>query len=181
MLNAIDTVLAREKRWIILLFALAFLLKLIFVLQSRNSLQITSPILDARYYNEMAKDIAAGHFVRKEAFFMGPLYPYTLALLYSVFGKSLMIARLIQIAGGSLTVILTYLIGSRAFRPSVAMLGALLLALYGASTFYEGQMLMMWLGTLLNMLLLFVLLGKSGKAEITSISDENNTLKFILA
>ena len=173
-LDAIDAALRRDGRWIVALFVFAFVLKLVFILQSLGSLQMRVPILDARFYDEMARDIAAGHIIRKEAFFMGPLYPYFMAFVYSVFGKSLLLKGLIQIAGGSLTVVLTYLIGSRVFRPSVGMLGALMLALYGTATFYEGQMLMMWLGTLLNMLLLFVLLRASA-------SPRRDTLRFALA
>ena len=44
----------------------------------------------------------AGHVIRGEAFFMGPLYPYFMAFVYSVFGESLLLKGLIQIAGGSL-------------------------------------------------------------------------------
>ncbi|MCU0638411.1 MAG: tetratricopeptide repeat protein [Candidatus Krumholzibacteria bacterium] len=166
-LDVVDAALRRDKRWIVALFAFAFVLKLVFILQSLGSLQMRVPILDARFYDETARDIAAGHIIRGEAFFMGPLYPYFMAIVYGVFGSSLLAKGLVQIAGGSLTVVLTFLIGSRVFRPSVGMLGALMLALYGTATFYEGQMLMMWLGTLLNMLMLFVLLrepaGKRGE------------------
>ena len=157
-LDAVDAALRRDRRWIAALFAFAFVLKLVFILQSLGSLQIRVPILDARFYDETARDIAAGNIIRGEAFFMGPLYAYLMAIVYGVFGESLLLKGLIQIAGGSLTVVLTYLVGARVFRPAVGMLGALMLALYGTATFYEGQMLMMWLGTLLNMLLLFVLL-----------------------
>jgi tetratricopeptide (TPR) repeat protein len=56
-----------------------------------------------------------------------------------------------------LTVLLTYLLGRQVFRPSVALVAAILLVFYGTITFYEGQLLMMWLGTLLNMSALYVL------------------------
>jgi tetratricopeptide (TPR) repeat protein len=159
LLDRIDSILDRNKRWLFLLFAAAFGLKMIYILQSTGSLQTQVPILDAKYYDDMAQDIAAGNIIRKEAFFMGPLYPYFLALIYSIFGRSFLLLGMIQIAGGAGTVVLTYLIGRSVFRPSVALLGAVLLGFYGASTFYEGQFLMMWLGTFLNMLLLYVLLS----------------------
>jgi tetratricopeptide (TPR) repeat protein len=156
----------------VLLFLFAFALKIIYVIQSAGSLSLRVPILDAQYYDDLAKSIAAGQFTQKEAFFMGPLYPYFVALVYGVFGRNLMLLRAIQICGGSVTVVLTYLVGAKIFRPSVALLGALMLALYGAGTFYEGQLLMEWLGTLLDMLLLFVLLRDFGKSHV---------LKFALA
>ena len=73
LLKKIDEALLQHKRWVYLLFAVAFMLKLVFILQSRDSIQITVPILDAMYYDDMAQDIARGHVIRKEAFFLGPL------------------------------------------------------------------------------------------------------------
>jgi len=181
LLNKIDKALLQEKRWVYFLFAVAFLLKLVFILQSRDSIQITVPILDAKYYDDLAQDIARGHVIRKEAFFMGPLYPYIMALVYSVFGRNIMLMRLVQISGGALSVVLTYLIGLKVFRPSTAMLGALMLALYGAITFYEGQILMMWLGTLLNLLLLYVLLYNPRKTGIFSFLGNHFAYRYILA
>ena len=157
------------------------MLKLVFILQSRDSIQITVPILDAKYYDDMAQDIARGHVMRKEAFFMGPLYPYIMALVYSVLGRNIMLMRLVQISGGALTVVLTYLIGLKVFRPSNAMLGALMLMLYGAITYYEGQMLMMWLGTLLNLLLLYVLLYRPWKTRAYSLLGHHFAYRYILA
>lgn len=181
LLDKIDKALLQEKRWVYLLFALAFLLKLVFVLQSRDSIQTTVPILDAKFYDDMAQDIARGHVIQKEAFFMGPLYPYIMGLVYSVFGRNLMLMRLIQISGGALSVVLTYLIGLKVFRPSNAMLGAIMLALYGAITFYEGQILMMWLGTLLNLLILYVLLYLPRKTGIFSFLGNHFAYRYILA
>ncbi|UCG53177.1 MAG: tetratricopeptide repeat protein, partial [Candidatus Latescibacterota bacterium] len=40
--------------------------------------------------------------------------------------------------------------------------GVVMLALYGTITFYEGQMLMMWLGTLINISMLYVLHQRQG-------------------
>ncbi len=172
ILDRVDASLARDGRWIVLLFVCSFVLKLIYVVQSADSLALRVPILDSRYYDDMARSIAAGQFAQKEAFFMGPLYPYFVALVYGIFGRNLMLLRGIQIFGGSVTIVLTYLIGTKIFRPSVALLGAAMLALYGAGTFYDGQLLMEWLGTLLDTLLLFVLLRDFGK---------RNVLKFVLA
>ena len=42
-----------------------------------------------------------------------------------------------------------------------------ILTFYGAITFYEGQMLMMWLGTLINMTMLFILLSSGGDSGYT--------------
>jgi len=157
-LERLDKALISNKRWLAGLFLLPFFLKLLYVLQSADSVQIRVPIMDGKYYDELAQDIVAGNLIRRDAFFMGPLYPYFLALVYSTLGRDFTLVRLIQAAAGSASVLLTYFIGVRLFRPSVALLGAALLIFYGAVTFYEGQILMMWMGTALNLTVILLLL-----------------------
>lgn len=158
-LQRIDRSVATGRRWPIILFCIALALKAVYVVQSSGSLNIRVPIADSHYYDVMARDIASGHILRHDAFFMGPLYPYVLALIYAIFGRHFMLVRLLQAAGGAATVVLLFLIGRRVFRPSVALLGAVLLMFYGAITFYETQLLMEWLGTLLNCLALYLLVS----------------------
>src|SRR4029434_6489975 len=86
-LDRIDRALTDGSKWPWLLFIFAFALKAVYVLQNNDALFVRVPIMDARYYDGMAQDIARGNLVRGEAFFMGPLYPYFLALVYSVFGR----------------------------------------------------------------------------------------------
>ena len=156
-LAAADRALAAGRRWPLILFLAAFVLKAAYVVQTADALHVLVPIMDARYYDQMAQDIARGNVVRHEAFFMGPLYPYLLALVYSVVGRDFMVVRLLQAAGGALTVVLVFLIGRRVFSPLAAMIGAVLLLLYGAMTFYETELLMEWLGALLNCTALWLL------------------------
>ncbi|NIM19210.1 MAG: tetratricopeptide repeat protein [Candidatus Latescibacteria bacterium] len=172
LLDRIDKTLTSDTRWLYALFGFTFLLKFVYVLQSADSIQVTVPILDEKYYDLTAQEIASGRIVQKDAFFMGPLYAYFLGVVYGVVDRNIMFARIIQIFGGSITVVLTYLLGKKVFRPSVSLLAAVVLALYGAATFFEGQLLMMWMGTLLNMTLLYVLIGKG---------EEDGIKRFALA
>ncbi|MGD8414424.1 MAG: glycosyltransferase family 39 protein, partial [Candidatus Latescibacterota bacterium] len=160
-LAGFDESLESHKAWLVALAALAFAVKAVYVFESAHSLQIRVPIMDARHYDKTALDILSGHFVRHEVFFMGPLYSYFLAAVYGILGRDFTIVRLIQAAGGTVTVLITYLLGRRLFRPSIGFIAAVLLVLYGATTFYETQMLMMWLGTFLNVSCL-LLLVRSG-------------------
>ena len=157
LLARLDETLARGPRWPLVILAVAFLLKLVFVLESRDALYIRVPIMDARDYDQMAQQIAAGKLLRHQAFFMGPLYPYFLGLVYSLFGRDFTLVRVIQALGGATTVMLTFLIGRRVFRPSAALCGVVLLALCGSVTFYETEILMEWLGALLNCTALWLL------------------------
>ena len=157
-LDRIDRVLAQGRRAPLLIFIAALALKVGYVLHTVDALHVRVPIMDSRYYDQMAQDIARGHVLRNEAFFMGPLYPYFLGLVYSVFGRDFLVVRLLQAAGGAATVMLAFLIGRRVFRPSAALVGAVLLALHGAMTFYESELMMEWLGALLNCTALWLLL-----------------------
>lgn len=163
ILARVDDALVSERRWIVLLFVLPFVLKFLYVVQSAGALNVRVPIMDSQYYDRTAQAIAAGHLMRPEAFFMGPLYSYVLGVVYALVGRDFMVVRLLQITGGALSVVLTYLAGRRVFRPSAAYLGALLVCFYGAATFYDGQMLMAWLGTLLDLAMIAVLLSAPGK------------------
>jgi Flp pilus assembly protein TadD/4-amino-4-deoxy-L-arabinose transferase-like glycosyltransferase len=158
-LTRADGALACGLRWPLILLVVVFALKAVYVVQSADALHVRVPIMDSRYYDEMAQDIARGNVVRREAFFMGPLYPYLLALLYEVVGRDFMVVRLLQALGGALAVMLTFVMGRCLFRPSAAMAGAVLLALDGAMTFYETQLLMEGLGTLLNLSALYLLVS----------------------
>ena len=146
-----DRALTSSNRWLYALFAAAFLLKLLYVIQSADSLHVSVPIMDSKYYDKEAREIVGGGFIRREAFFMGPLYPYILSIIYTIFGRDFMIVRLFQIAGGAFVTVLTYLLGKQVFRPSAAFAGVVLLVFYGAMTFHEAEMLMEWLGVLINM------------------------------
>lgn len=165
-LARLDAALESNRRWLVFLFLGAFVLKSLYVLQSAGSLEIRVPIMDAQHYDRTARDIASGNVIRREAFFMGPLYSYVLALVYATIGRNFTIVRLLQIAAGSFTVVLTYLIGRRLFRPSTGLVGALLLLFYGAITFQEGQLLMTWLGTMLNVAAILVLLRAGRDASV---------------
>ncbi len=157
-LDRIDRALAAGSRWPWLLFSFAFVIKAAYVVQTADALFVRVPIMDARYYDQMAQDIARGNIMRDQAFFMGPLYPYFLALVYSMVGRDFTWVRLLQAAGGALTVTLVFLVGRRVFRPSAALVGALLLGLNGAMTFYETELMMEWMGALLNCAALYLLL-----------------------
>jgi tetratricopeptide (TPR) repeat protein len=167
VLELLDRVLNADRRVPWLIFFVAFALKTGYVLDTRDALHARVPIMDARYYDLMAQDIARGHVVRDEAFFMGPLYPYLLAVVYSTVGRDFLVVRLLQAAGGALTVVLVFLIGRRVVRPSAALAGAGLLAFHGPMTFYETQLLMEWLGALLNCAALWLLLRRDDASPRT--------------
>lgn len=164
-LTRLDNALRHGKRWPLVILLVAFALKLVFVLQTRDALYVRVPIMDAGDYDQMGQQIAAGQLLRHQAFFMGPLYPYFLGLIYSLFGRDFTLVRIIQAAGGATTVMLAFLVGRHVFRPSAALAGVILLMLCASVTFYETEMLMEWMGSLFNCLALWLLVTASDNSR----------------
>jgi tetratricopeptide (TPR) repeat protein len=136
---------------------LAALLRIAYTLASRQSPFFDHLDLDSRFYDLWAKDIAGGQWVGDEVFFMGPLYPYFLAVIYRVFGTGLVTVKVIQGLAGGLTAGVTYLLGRRLFGPVAGIVAGFMAALYVPFIFYDNSILLPVLATLLNALMLYFL------------------------
>jgi tetratricopeptide (TPR) repeat protein len=117
-----------------------------------------SPILDSRLYDWWGMEIAAGDWLGREAFFMGPLYPYFLGVVYSLFGHSPLAAAAIQLLIGAASITLVFLIAKKVAGSLVAAMSALILAFYGPLMFFDGLLLAEVLGIFLNLAWLYVLI-----------------------
>jgi Flp pilus assembly protein TadD len=135
----------------------AFALRLIYLLQLRATPLFHSPGLDSAYYLDQARAIRSGDWIGREVFFMGPLYPYVLALLSAGVGTSTFGLLLAQCALGSLGPVLLYFLGCRLLDRPTATLAALATAGYGMLILYDNHFLMEWLLTLLILAVLLQL------------------------
>lgn len=102
-------------------------------------------ILDSRHYDAWAQRIVAGDWLSRTgvgsgAFYMDPLYPYFLAGLYRLFGRDLVLVRLVQVALGVGTCGLTAIIGRRTGGAWVGNVAALAVALYRPLIFNEVEL-----------------------------------------
>jgi tetratricopeptide (TPR) repeat protein len=136
----------------ILLVALA--LRLIFQWEIRDHPLSRQLFLDPAFYDRWARSIAAGDWLgRSQGIFYGnPLYPYFLALIYTLFGRSLFIVKVIQSLLGTITCLLLILIGRRVFDRTTGLLAGLLAALYAPFIFYEGTITIASVGLFLSVL-----------------------------
>ncbi len=138
--------------------AAAFLLRLLFFyLNHKNNPAFNFPIMDSLYHHEWAKDIVSGDFWGNEIFFRGPLYPYSLALLYKLSGSSISFAVLCQHILGSFSCGLTYLLAREYFTRHISLLSGLFAALYWTFIFFEGELLIVTHAIFLDLLCLFLL------------------------
>jgi tetratricopeptide (TPR) repeat protein len=146
-----------------MIFAVAFILRAVYTYQVRYTPFFQTLGLDAKFYDRWARDIAAGTD-STGAFFMTPLYSYFLAVIYRLFGRDLLLVRLIQAGLGSFTAVLTYALGRELFDRRVGILSGLVVATYGALIFYDCSVLLTPLLVFLNVSAVYLLL----KADTTS-------------
>ncbi|MBI5208218.1 MAG: glycosyltransferase family 39 protein [Candidatus Firestonebacteria bacterium] len=120
-----------EKKFLITVFILAVLLKLLYVFLIEG-IQ-THPGVDGVFYDKVALNVARGYgFVVNPgdpATEKPPMYMYLIALLYFVFGHNYGSIKIIQAFLGGAICIFTYLIGKEIKDENTGRIASLLIAL----------------------------------------------------
>jgi 4-amino-4-deoxy-L-arabinose transferase-like glycosyltransferase len=142
-----------DLAWLGAIVAVGFALRLAWVLT------VPSPergLVDNAWYFATASNLAHGYgmtvsavtgvgFVDGpggyQAVFWPPGYPLTLAGFFTLFGSSIAVAEAVNVAAGTLTVLLTFLIGARVFGARVGLIAAALFAVYPANIFWSEVLL----------------------------------------
>jgi len=137
----------------LLLFAAA--VRLVFFFQLRGTDLATIPLLDSETYRDWAVRLVSGDWGWNETYWMGPLYPHFLALIYLGFGVGSDAPLIIQLLMSLGNVWLVSRI-SRDLLPEpekdsnlIAILAVALFTFYGPPVFYAGNLLMSTLVTTL--------------------------------
>lgn len=130
----------RPFLWLALIFALAFLYRLVVISQLS-----VPPVYDLLWNDAVAWNLAQGHgFTASQAepsvpgIFRTPGYPTFLAVVYYLFGHSYQAAFVSQALLDALSAVLITLIGLRLLRPSIALIGGCLYAFYPYSAYFCG-------------------------------------------
>jgi tetratricopeptide (TPR) repeat protein len=142
--------MSRRTSTILLFVLLIFgaLVRLWFFQDLKDHPLATIPLLDCGTYHEWAADLVAGDWGRNHSYWMGPLFPHLLALVYKLFGVGSAVALLLQLALSLVNVYLVYLLGRRLTgSEGIAILATALYSVYGAPVFYAGQLLIATVGT----------------------------------
>ena len=100
---------------------------------------------DAHGYDAWAQRLAAGDWIGHDVFYQAPLYPYFLGLLYKVFGRDLLVVRIVQAVFGSLSCVLVGYAAHRLFskpldraqRKRAGLTAGLLMAFYAPAIFFD--------------------------------------------
>jgi 4-amino-4-deoxy-L-arabinose transferase-like glycosyltransferase len=122
----------------LLIFAVALTVRLIHIWQIRPSPFFDVLLGDANGYDQWAQRLAAGDWIGSQIFYQAPLYPYFLGILYSVFGRDLLVVRIVQAVIGSASCVLLGMAGARLFSRRVGSIAGLALALWAPAIFFDG-------------------------------------------
>ena len=156
-----------SKRWLWLLLVLSAAVRLWYFFEVKDTDLANIPLLDCQTYHDWAIDLISGNLGWHQAYWMGPLYPHLLAVVYAVFGVGGPAVLLLQLGLSLLNIFLVHRLatgllalpdrrnepaattGTDASAHGIPLLAATLFALYGAPVFYAGVLLMATLLTTL--------------------------------
>lgn len=120
---------------------LAFALRAIYLVRAWPNPALQLPLIDARAYRDRGLEIAGGDWVGTGVYYLDPLYPYFLALVYSVVPPNTVYVLLAQGLLDSASVAVLMLIARRVFDDRAALVAGGIAATYKLFFFYDGLLL----------------------------------------
>jgi len=136
---------------------IAFLVRLLHLLELKKLPWFETPIMDAGYHDLWAMTLLKGELWQPDVYFRGPLYPTLLAGLYLVLGRHMLWVRLCHVFMGSVTCILLSRLAQTLFGRTAGLLTGLIAALYGMFVFFDVDLLIPVLILHLNLWFIFFL------------------------
>jgi tetratricopeptide (TPR) repeat protein len=129
---------SREILVYLLVWVVAFVMRAIYLGQVRHEPAFALLVGDAVTYDGWAVRIANGDWLGEGVFYQAPLYPYFLGVLYAVFGRDLLVVRLVQIALGSGSCVLLARAARSFFsQTTIGLWAGVLLAVYPTAIFFD--------------------------------------------
>ena len=150
-----------EASLLLLVFALALTLRLIYLFEISRAPYFDQPIGDSIIYYHRALEILAGDWLGHEIYFhSSPPYPYFMAIFLGLSGHSFFALGLAQILIGSGNCLLIYLLAKKLAGGEIipGLLAGLFAAGYGLFAFFDADLLMIFLTLFFTDLALLLLL-----------------------
>jgi len=159
--------------WLLLaVLALGLGLRVANLVAISSSPFFTRPVIDGQAYDTWAMTIVQGK-AAAQPFYQDPLYPYFLALIYSVFGHNYWAVYLVQLLLAAVFLLLVYDTARRLFDWRAGIAAAAIAGLYKPLIFYESQIEKTALAVFLIALFLWLFVRASSlKAKGTTHSPE---------
>ena len=138
-------------------------------------------LVDALGYHQKAIAILERGIIPEDPFFVSPLYPFFLALIYKLFGTQVIAVQIVQIYLSVINNVLIFYLGKRLFDDRTALLGAVLACGYGIFVYYSGLLLKVTLLVFLVCLLLLALLEAARRPRARMFCLSGLLLGFAIA
>ena len=119
-------------------FVISIALRLLYIWELQRSPFRAVLMGDAAIYDAWAQRIASGDWIGTGVFYQAPLYPYFLGVLYSLFGRDLMLVRVCQALLGAFACALITVAGGRLFSVRAGLAAGLVLAIYAPAIYFDG-------------------------------------------
>ena len=123
------------------IFVFAFLIRILYLLESSDTPTYSIPLVDEKSYCELAGRFAQTGDLKADFFWQPFFYPFFLSLVFFIAGPALFWIKVIQFVLGSLTCVLTFLLGLKIFDRSTGFIAGLITCLYCPLIFFDGQIL----------------------------------------
>lgn len=137
--------LTNKKKYIWLflgILILSFSIRIIYLDQIKSTPVFGFYSADSQYHDKFAQKILEGNLVFKDTIYVNPYYSFILALIYKLFGHSVIAVGLCQIIIDTVTGIFLYLICVKIFdKKAIGLLAFFIYACYGISIFYTAFIL----------------------------------------
>jgi tetratricopeptide (TPR) repeat protein len=159
-----------ERVFVVALFLFALSVRLLFLWQASATPLFWAPGVDESWHHRWANELLDNHWQYDQVYFRAPLYPYFLAGLYAVSGRSIVFARTAQMFLSAISVVLLYLIGRRCFPRPVARAAATFMCIYGTLIWYEHALLIAVLSIVLDLLLLYLVYRYKESSRLVTVA-----------
>ncbi|UCE02074.1 MAG: tetratricopeptide repeat protein [Candidatus Latescibacterota bacterium] len=138
----------------ITLYLIALALRAVHLDAFRETLLAHVFLMDEAYYHAEAWNLVRGVPNPTDSWFMTPLYPWFLSILFRITGESPIGAYAVQLALGGLAAPMTFALARRLMRATLALIAGLAVASFAPTLFFESLFLVEWM-------ILLALLGAS--------------------
>jgi tetratricopeptide (TPR) repeat protein len=129
----------KESVICIALFAIAFLTRYLFLIDITDAPTSQHPIIDSHTYLTLARIFAQDKKFTHEFFWQPFYYPLFLSLVAIITDSLIQVSRIIQVIIGSITCVLTYLLGREIFDRRHGIIAGLVACLYGPLIFFNTE------------------------------------------
>lgn len=148
---------------------LALIVRVIALLNLKDSIYFDFPLLDEGIYHVWATNIAEGTYQSLSVYEFSPLPAYIIALVYKIFSPDILYVRILNIILGVLTCYLVYRIGEEMATRLTGLFACLIAALYKPFIFYSIVPLKTSLSLFLFALTIYLFVAILNKKSIVKV------------